>query len=312
MAEREIIMTNNNMNNNNSANIRTYKGKAIKCVETGQIFNNSCEAARCIGVNRSRIYQVLQDQTSTVKNLHFCYVDEAHNNNCSTTVKKANTTNTRAIYCVETGRVFNSIAEAMRELGLRPGSFSRALKKPYHAVKGMHFRYVGETVNDVEPTVRTNELTIQEKATVESTGKHFHGCCKEVLCITDGKIFNSALDAAEHYGIVPNQMSVVCRSANRTAKGMRFCYLKDINLHLNEITTAINKANAYDILVEKENVRKEHIANVNQWEENVQAIEFKICEYKKQYEEKLNELQRQFEEANIALANAKQALADFN
>lgn len=51
---------------------------------------------------------------------------------------------------------------------------------------------------------------------------------KPVRCITDGKIYNSLKETAEHYNISKDYIRMACRGAVKTAKGLQFEY-KDEN-----------------------------------------------------------------------------------
>lgn len=208
--------------------------------------------------------------------------------------------NRKAIMCIETGETFDSVTKAALHFGVSPSYMAKCAMNSKRTCKGMHF-CVLELKNKENLIRHTHELTIQKKATVTSTGKCTSGSCKAVMCIDTGEIYNSATDAAEHNNTTPGNMSHACTGKQKTVNGKRFCYIQDINCHLDKIAEAIHKANAYDLIIEKENTYKELIANVDKHEQNVHVIELKLCA-----------MQKQLEEANIALANAKQALADFN
>lgn len=49
---------------------------------------------------------------------------------------------------------------------------------------------------------------------------------KPVRCITDGKIYNSAKETAEHYNISIDYVRMACNGAVKTAKGLQFEYLQ--------------------------------------------------------------------------------------
>lgn len=80
-----------------------------------------------------------------------------------------------------------------------------------------------------------NSIIISNNATIKSTGEHTGGNCKPVICITDNMTFNSVTDAAEYYNAWAVQISNVCTGKFRTFHGKRFCFLRDINQHLDEM-----------------------------------------------------------------------------
>lgn len=80
-----------------------------------------------------------------------------------------------------------------------------------------------------------NSIIISNNATIKSTGEHTGGNCKPVVCITDNMTFNSVTDAAEYYHTWAIRISNVCTGKFRTFRGKRFCFLRDINQHLDEM-----------------------------------------------------------------------------
>lgn len=106
-------------------------------------------------------------------------------------------------------------------------------------------------------------ITITKQSNAQAIGTRSHGCCKPVMCITTGKVYASASDAAEEIGV---SLSVLChaaRGAIRTCKNKRWCYVSHVMEHLDEIAENIRireeKVAAYDKIVGKEQ-RKQELA----------------------------------------------------
>jgi len=206
--------------------------------------------------------------------------------------------NKKAVMCKETGEIFNSTVEAAKCYHVTHGAIASACRGLLKTVKGMHFCYVDDNNNPIEVSqpIKVNkpikDVTVQKEAIMTAEGKRDNGNCEPCMCITDGQCFTSMTDAAEHYGIAVTQISYACKVPGRKAAGREFCSTKDIRLHLNRFSDAINKANAYDILVEKERLRKELMADVDKCRDDVFAIELKLCEAK-----------QALEKAQVALEN---------
>ena len=71
---------------------------------------------------------------------------------------------------------------------------------------------------------------------------------KTVLCITTGEVFNSAKEAANHYGInyisLPTQISGKTETCgggikNVNGNGMKFCYVSEMGYKANDIADYI-------------------------------------------------------------------------
>ena len=80
------------------------------------------------------------------------------------------------------------------------------------------------------------QITIQEQATMEMIGVSRSKLAKPVLCITDGKTFTSATDAAEYYGVHNTAISAACRGKVESCKGKKFCYVDKVKENLPVIT----------------------------------------------------------------------------
>lgn len=184
----------------------------------------------------------------------------------------------KAIRCVETGVSYISLSDAARELNIPKSSISNVLNGRMKTAGGYNWEYLSEEetkalINAMEP----KEVTIQKPAIIRGKGKSCNGNTNAVLCISTGEVYTSCTDAAMNTDVTVGQMSHVCRGNGYTAKGKRFCYVKDINEHIDEVAESIRKANMYDELMSKEEKRKELIFEVRQCEINVSSIESEIA-----------------------------------
>lgn len=95
---------------------------------------------------------------------------------------------------------------------------------------------------------------------INAHGTHTNKNSKPVFGITDGIIYASVTDAAEAIGISVGDMSKAL-SRNKLVRGRKFCFIAEINNHLEEISSHINtqrpKAIAYDdMMARKEEARR--------------------------------------------------------
>lgn len=183
----------------------------------------------------------------------------------------------KAIKCIETGKTYISIAEAARKTSINMKTISGNLTGRTKSVKGMHFEYLSEEeTKELFNSIPTKEIVIQRKAIIRGKGKSFNENSNAVLCITTGDVLTSCTDAANHADVTVGFMSNVCRGYSASAKGKRYCYVKDINEHLDEVAESIRKANMYDEFMTKEEKRKELVGRIeyydNMLEYNDQTI----------------------------------------
>lgn len=211
----------------------------------------------------------------------------------------------RKVICIETNEIYSSATEAAKAIGCSHDMISSVCLGKNKTAKGKTFRYVNEEHNAVlsfpEVLVTKREITIQKPAKMVAKGKRCNGNTNAVLCISTGQVFTSCTDAAEQVGTAQANMSRACRITGATTKGKKFCYVKDINEHLDEVAESIRKANMYDELMTKEEKRKELIADVQKWESEIEKLDNEMAE-----------LVRKQAEANSNLNIARHRLMYFN
>lgn len=218
---------------------------------------------------------------------------EATNNTMANKENNTMKTYRKAIKCIETGKTYISIAEAAREMNCSMCNISNVLKNRQKTANGYRFEYLTdeetrELLNSIEP----KEVVIQRKAIIRGKGKSCNGNTNAVLCISTGDVFTSCTDAANHADVTQGHMSSVCRGNGHSVKGKRYCYVKDINEHLDEVAESIRKANMYDEFMTKEEKRKELVEAVKNAECKISCTEYAIHQLNEQLAQEKLELEK--------------------
>ena len=125
-------------------------------------------------------------------------------------------------------------------------------------------------------------ITIKNRAIINAEGTHSNGHCKEVFCKTTGKFYTSLSDAAHSVNGSVGTMSCAMKHKNGVYKGMKWCYVADIEAHLDDIATDIRanieKVFAYDALMAKKEEIKKEQAIIAEHEANIVDIRQQIDE----------------------------------
>lgn len=111
----------------------------------------------------------------------------------------------------------------------------------------------------------TTKITLTSETTINANGIQRTKNAKPVFCIDTGEVFASATDAAEAYGVSVYAISTCCLGKVRTSCSKRWCYIKDMEKHLEEISISVQernfKAKAYEDIMYKQteldNVKEE-------------------------------------------------------
>lgn len=111
-------------------------------------------------------------------------------------------------------------------------------------------------------------------------GIHTNGNSKPVFCKTTGEFFASLSDAAHSVKGSVGTMSCALKHRNGVYKGMKWCYVSDIEAHIDDIATDIRDKNAmladYDAMKAKWEQIERAKDECNRHKENVAELERKI------------------------------------
>lgn len=194
---------------------------------------------------------------------------------------------TKKVLCVDTGEVFESAKEASAVFGCTSTNIVNVCLGRQHNAKGKRFQYIESRMPEVVEVISHTTGTNQK-------GKRNNGNTEPVFCISDGSIYTSCTDAAEQNNVTQGNMSEVCRGLKKCAKGKRYCYIKDINKHVNEIGDVIVQSTIekvkYAELVERETKRNAVKGQINTLKADIDFLEGKLAESKA----KLCELEENF------------------
>ena len=127
-------------------------------------------------------------------------------------------------------------------------------------------------------------ITIKNRAIINAEGIHTNGNCKEVFCKTTGKFYTSLSDAAHSVKGSVGTMSCAMKHRNGVYKGMKWCYVSDIEANLDDIATDIRenleKVMAYNELMAKkeaikreEEIRDKHETNMENLRKQIDELQ---------------------------------------
>ena len=146
-------------------------------------------------------------------------------------------------------------------------------------------------------------INIHGEANIKAEGKFNSRRCKPVICLDNGNVFTSMLDAAEYAGVSNPTMVVHLQGKTRTCAGKHFCYLSKVTETLDAIVTRLRETSAVE-------------ADAKKWQayqaeqEAIRIAEAKRLEEERKAEEKRLEDERKAKEKHEAdVAKAKDKIA---
>ena len=191
---------------------------AVICIETKEIFDSVAAAARHYKVHRSGIILVCKNHQRAVKGFHLWYLEDFNNTTEIVIPPPKTKPQKRAVICVETGEVFETIRQAAQWLGMVHGAVSRACRKHY-AAGGYHFYYLEEAPDEVRKFEAIPKSAPAKKLSLKTSKAH------PVKCVETNQEFESTSAAARYYNISHSNIRRACKSPEFTSCGYHWCYV---------------------------------------------------------------------------------------
>ena len=117
--------------------------------------------------------------------------------------------NKRAVRCIDTGEIFESVTAAANKFELDQGSVTRVCQNKLLFVGGLKFEYVDAPLSEEAKSRKPNYFS------------------ESVRCLNTGEIFPSIKAAAERFGMTQCGVSAVCRAICLSINGLKFEYVDE-------------------------------------------------------------------------------------
>lgn len=227
--------------------------RKIICTDTMEIFDSYMHAGSELDIPAPEIHSVCNGNIKNYYGYHFQYYEDGK---VYEKTERGYEYKCKRVKCIETGEVFESIVKASGLLR----SIADSIYERQKQAGGLHWELTDEQVTD---TSKTEKLITEYMSNF--TRK------KSVVCLTDGKTFDSAREAAEFYGIGEVGISDCCRGTAATTHGRTFQYVGEPHPFIpKEIPTkkvyCIDLNLTFDSLEEARNYfgapHKDHISRV--------------------------------------------------
>ncbi|MBM7047577.1 GIY-YIG nuclease family protein [Rhizobium lusitanum] len=129
----------------------------------------------------------------------------------------------RQVICLNDGNVFESTRVASEFYLISKSAITEVcLRKARRASAGGRvFRYLGDEYNAEE------EIAEASKRASERASKGSKKLMKPLVCLNDGQVYPSAIEASAKYGVHRSSISEVCRGVKNSARGFIFQYLSE-------------------------------------------------------------------------------------
>lgn len=184
---------------------KPYYGRLdlIECVESGECFDTLQEAANFVGLKNGYSIRLAINGGGMAGGYHWRFKNSAD----ELVELKKPILRGREILCVETGKVFDSLADAAKSVDCDPSLIRDAIRRK-GTCRGQHWSYADENISGLDSFPPDPRL-------------------KRVRCIETGKVFPSIKAAAAQVGIKGANISAVIAGRQKSAGGYHWEYADD-------------------------------------------------------------------------------------
>lgn len=196
----------NGYNSNSGGNgDKSHCKTKVICLETGVEFDSVVQASREMNICRTTIFSVLRGECISaegytfrkIKNGEILHFDRK---------KQPKGIGEKQVICLETGKIFDSVAQVERELGISKSQVSRTCKGKQKATMGLTFRYF-----------KDGEIIPPENDKFNNKPKY--------ICIETNEVFDTLSEASRSKDLPISTLSMIVNGGyglKSTKNGLTF------------------------------------------------------------------------------------------
>ena len=181
--------------------------RAVRCLDTGEIFESAVEAAGHFNILPSTICSVCKGKVIRSGGMKFEYLDQPLSE--ENRLKERKRPSAIKICCVTTKEIFNSIAEAAKNFGIPDTNINAVCHGKCRHAKGYVFEFLDEKLRSAAE-IRRQKLAVNKKA---------------VKCIEKEIIYESIAKAAKAFNVSVTSIKNAC-NIEKTVSGCHFEFVK--------------------------------------------------------------------------------------
>lgn len=144
--------------------------------------------------------------------------------------KGANNGHSKKVICLETLKVYDTMAQAREETGATKITDCCRHYYKHKSSNGLHWEYYDDRLSDedykkiLQRLIKEQEKNKNKHNTEESIKRLIERSSVPVICVETGTIFNSIRDACRAYNLSPSCVCCCCKGKSKTAGGFHWNY----------------------------------------------------------------------------------------
>lgn len=133
--------------------LKKYRSKSIKCLETGEVYENALQAADILGLCRTSISKCAKGLQDTCGGYHFAYISDIESGKIPRYQKKE--LPYKKVICETTGEIYENVSDASRKTGVSRRAISYACNGRHQTSGGLKWRFLSAETIQKQPVYTT-------------------------------------------------------------------------------------------------------------------------------------------------------------
>lgn len=161
------------------------------------------------GYNTDLGGKITHHSQETIEKIRKAMIGKTHTQETIEKIKKAKRDYEIKVKCLETGVIYNSIYEAELQNGIDSSSIIKSCTGESYKAGGLTWRYADPKIAKIYEIYTKNRKDKTKKS---------------VICLDNGKIYESATEAAKDVNGYASNIIKVCKGKNKTSAGFQWAY----------------------------------------------------------------------------------------
>lgn len=184
-------------------NTQSKKCKQVLCVDTGKIYNSITEASLDVGISTSSIGGCCSGEYIHAGGFRWMYLDDVTDEKVNEILNtEINIKGKTKVICVETKQVFDNSVRASEYVQTSPSGIRACCKGINKTAAGFHWMYLSDyTKHNAKNLLELPKNKLNKK----------------VICLNNGKIYETISEAALECGTYVTAISACCKGKTKSA-----------------------------------------------------------------------------------------------
>lgn len=174
-----------------------YHSIPVVCIETKEVYKSATIAGKELGIDNSTISACCRGVAKEAGGFHWMLADEYTEEKANEVLEKTKNNNHRRVICVDTQKVYDTIRDAAKDVGVNDSEISACCRGINISAGQKRWLYLEDAT----------EEKMQELLSIDISYKR----PKPIYCVELDMIFKNAKEAERYTGVINSNIIAVCK-----------------------------------------------------------------------------------------------------